>query len=259
MELGISGKKAIVCAASKGLGRGCAEALAGEGVDLVICARGEETLEATALAIRKNTGVEVRTVACDVTTEVGRESLLAACPDPDILINNAGGPPPGEFKDFTLDDWRKAVEANMLSPIALTQSVVYSMMERGFGRIVNITSAAVKAPINLLDLSNGARMGLTGGVAIVARNASRHNVTINGLLPGTFETDRLRQNLAKNAEVRNITPEQAAADRISMIPARRFGKTEEFGAICAFLCSVHAGYLTAQNIVVDGGAFPGAL
>ena len=191
--------------------------------------------------------------------ERGRKALLEVCPDPDILINNAGGPPPGKFEEFTLDDWRKALEANMLSPIALTKAAIFGMMERGFGRIVNITSAAVKGPMNLLDLSNGARLGLTGGVAILARNASSQNVTINGLLPGTFETDRLTGNLAKAAEVKNITPEQARTDRISAIPARRFGRPDEFGAICAFLCSAHSGYVTGQNIVVDGGVFPGAL
>src|SRR4249919_2557700 len=184
MDLGIRGRKAIVCAASKGLGRGCAEALAAEGVELTICARTRDVLEATATAIGKATGAKVNAVACDVTTDAGRKALLAACPNPDILVNNAGGPPPGDFKGFSLDDWRKAVEGNMITPIALIHSTVYGMMERGFGRIVNITSASIKHPIAALELSNGAQLRLTGAAAVVARNAINRNLTINGILPG---------------------------------------------------------------------------
>ena len=192
MDLGIKGRKAIVCAASKGLGRGCAEHLAREGVELTICARTADILEQTAADIRKATGVKVTAVACDITTDAGRKAVLAACPAPDILINNAGGPPPGDFKTFSLDDWRAAVESNMITPIALIHATVYGMMDRGFGRILNITSQSVKAPIAQLELSNGARSGLHGAVAIIARRAAARNVTINNILPGPFDTDRLR-------------------------------------------------------------------
>lgn len=259
MDLGIAGRKAIVCAASKGLGRGCAMALAREAVELTICARGTEALEATAAELRKIGAANVTTVACDVTTEAGRKALLAACPNPDILINNAGGPPPGDFKDFTLDDWRKAVEANMLSPIALIHATVYGMMDRGFGRILNITSYSVKAPIPSLELSNGARAGLTGAVAALARRTSRHNVTINALLPGPFETDRLRGSSAAMAAVRGIAVETIHEERKKEVPAGRFGTPDEFGATAAFLCSVHAGFITGQNVVIDGGSYPGTL
>ena len=259
MDLGIKGKSAIVCAASKGLGRGCAEALAREGVALTICARGKEALEATAEHLRSLGASSVTTVVCDVTTEEGRRALLEACPNPDILINNAGGPPPGDFKNFSLDDWRKAVEANMLTPIALIHATVYGMMERGFGRIVNITSSSVKAPIPTLELSNGARAGLTGAVAALARKTVRRNVTINALLPGPFETDRLRATSQKIAEARGQSFEAVHEARKNEVPAKRFGTPEEFGAMAAFLCSVHAGYITGQNIVIDGGAFPGTL
>lgn len=259
MDLGIRGKSAIVCAASKGLGRGCAEALAREGVALTICARGKEALEATAEHLRRLGAPSVTTVVCDVTTEEGRRALLDACPNPDILINNAGGPPPGDFKNFSLDDWRKAVEANMLTPIALIHATVYGMMERGFGRIVNITSSSVKAPIPTLELSNGARAGLTGAVAALARKTVHRNVTINALLPGPFETDRLRATSQKIAAARGESFEAVHEARKNEVPAKRFGMPEEFGAMAAFLCSVHAGYITGQNIVIDGGAFPGTL
>ena len=259
MDLGLRGKKAIVCAASKGLGRGCAMALAKEGVDLVICARGKEALDATAAEIRSATGVKVQAIACDITSEAGRKLVLDACPAPDILVNNAGGPPPGDFKDFTLEDWRRAVEANMLTPIALTHATVYGMMERGFGRIVNITSGSVKAPIAVLELSNGARTGLTGAVAALARKSVRRNVTINGLLPGPFDTDRLRSGLKIAADKEGKPVEQLAAARAAGNPAGRFGTAEEFGAFCAFMCSSQAGYLTGQNILLDGGAYPGTL
>ncbi len=258
MDLGIRGKKAIVCAASKGLGKGCAEALAREGVEVTICARGAEALEATAKAIAA-AGGKVTPVVCDVTTEAGRKVLLAACPSPDILINNAGGPPPGDFKDFSLDDWRKAVEGNMISPIALIQATIYGMMERGFGRIVNITSQAIKAPIASLELSNGARLGLTGAVAVLARKASGRNVTINGILPGPFDTDRLRSVNQRAADARKVPVAAIDAERKAAVPAGRFGTAEEFGAVVAFLCSAHASYITGQNLLIDGGSFPGSL
>src|SRR5262245_19064932 len=257
MDLGIKGKKAIVCAASKGLGKGCAAALAREGAEVTICARGAEALNATADELRKASGGKVTAVICDVTTEEGRKQLLAACPDPDILINNAGGPPPGDFKDFALEDWRKAVEGNMITPIALIQATVYGMMDRGFGRIVNITSQSVKAPIPVLELSNGARVGLTGAVAVLARKTAGRNVTINGVLPGPFETDRLRSVNQKTADARKVPVETINAERKTVIPAGRFGTPEEFGAVVAFLCSQHAGFITGQNILMDGGAFPG--
>jgi 3-oxoacyl-[acyl-carrier protein] reductase len=259
MDLGIKGRTALVCAASKGLGKGCAMALAREGVDVVVSARGRDALEATAEEIRKATGVKVTAVAADVTTADGRAALLAACPKPDILVNNAGGPPPGDFKDFSLDDWRKAVEGNMLTPIALIQATAYGMMERGFGRIVNITSASIKNPIPSLEMSNGARLGLTGAVAVLARKASRRNVTINGILPGPFETDRLRATSVKMAETRKVPVAEIDAERKAVVPAGRFGTTDEFGATVAFLCSVHAGYITGQNILIDGGGYPGPL
>jgi 3-oxoacyl-[acyl-carrier protein] reductase len=259
MDLGIAGRRAIVCAASKGLGKASALALAQEGVALVICARGAEALEATAAEIRARTGVAVQAVACDITTEAGRAAVLAACPAPDILVNNAGGPPPGDFRDFALDDWRRAVEANMLTPVALIRATVYGMMARGFGRIVNITSAAVKAPIASLELSNGARAGLTGAVAIVARKAVRRNVTINNLLPGPFDTDRLRSGMARAAAEAGRPIEDFLAERAAQSPAGRFGTPAEFGAACAFLCSAQAGYITGQSLLVDGGAYPGIL
>ena len=258
MDLGIRGKKAIVCAASKGLGKGCAAALAREGVDVTICARGAEALNATAKELG-GTGARVTHVVCDVTTEAGRKALLAACPNPDILINNAGGPPPGDFKNFSLDDWRKAVEGNMLTPIALIHATVYGMMQRGYGRIVNITSASIKHPIAALELSNGARLGLTGAVAVLARTASRSNVTINGILPGPFDTDRLRGTTQKMADARKVALSVVEAERKAAVPAGRFGAPEEFGAVVAFLCSAHAGYITGQNLLIDGGGYPGSL
>jgi 3-oxoacyl-[acyl-carrier protein] reductase len=249
MDLGINGKKAIVCAASKGLGKGCAQALAREGVDVTICARGPEALTATAQELAA-IGVKVIPVVCDVTTEAGRRALL---------INNAGGPPPGDFKDFSLEDWRKAVEGNMLTPISLIHATVYGMMQRGFGRIVNITSASIKHPIAALELSNGARLGLTGAVAVLARKAIRNNVTINGILPGPFETDRLRGTTQKMAEARKVAYSVVDAERKAAVPAGRFGSAEEFGSVVAFLCSAHAGYITGQNVLIDGGGYPGSL
>jgi 3-oxoacyl-[acyl-carrier protein] reductase len=259
MDLGLAGRKALVCAASKGLGKGCALALAREGVELVITARGAETLEATAEEIRRETGAKVTTVVGDIATEAGRQAALAACPEPDILINNAGGPPPGDFRDWDRDAWIKAVDANMLTPIFLTKAVVDGMAARGFGRIVNITSSAVKAPIAELGLSNGARSGLTGFIAGIARQMAGKGVTINGLLPGAFDTDRLRGGINAAAQRSGQDAEAIADRRRAAIPAGRFGQPDEFGAACAFLCSVHAGYITGQNILIDGGAFPGTL
>jgi 3-oxoacyl-[acyl-carrier protein] reductase len=259
MDLGLKGKKAIVCASSKGLGRACAMALAAEGVDLVINSRTEAALEATAADIARETGVTVTPVACDVTTEAGRAEVLAACPDPDILVNNAGGPPPGDFRDWDRDDWIKALDANMLTPIFLIKATVDGMIDRKFGRIVNITSGAVKAPIEILGLSNGARAGLTGFIAGIARKTVRHNVTINNLLPGPFDTDRLRANMKVSAEKASISVEEFAAQRAAGNPAGRFGDPEEFGHACAFLCAAQSGFITGQNLLLDGGAFPGTL
>jgi len=257
MDLGLAGKRAIVCAASKGLGRGCAEALAAEGVAVTICARTAETLEATAAAIRQASGATVTAVACDITTPDGRQAVLDACPEPDILVNNAGGPPPGDFRDWTRDDWIKAVDANMLTPIELIKATVDGMIARRFGRIVNITSSAVKAPIDILGLSNGARSGLTGFVAGVARKTVKHNVTINGLLPGPFDTDRLNQTIRAVSEKTGRPFEEVRAERAAENPAGRFGTAEEFGKACAFLCSAYAGYITGQNLLLDGGGYPG--
>jgi 3-oxoacyl-[acyl-carrier protein] reductase len=259
MDLGIKGKWALVCAASKGLGRGCAQALAGEGVNVVITARGAEALQATAAALRaSNPAVEVRAVAGDITTPEGRAAALAACPQVDILVNNAGGPPPGDFRNWGRDEWIKALDANMLTPIELIRATVDAMAERGFGRIVNITSGAVKAPIDILGLSNGARSGLTGFVAGLARSSiAARGVTINGLLPGPFDTDRLKVTMQGLAQKSGQSIEAVMAQRAGTIPVRRLGRPEEFGAVCAFLCSVHAGYMTGQNLLLDGGAYPG--
>jgi 3-oxoacyl-[acyl-carrier protein] reductase len=257
MDLGIKGKTALVCAASKGLGKGCALALAGDGVNLVITARGKDALEATAEEIRKKYSVNVIAIAGDITTAEGRAAALAACPSPDILVNNAGGPPPGDFRNWSREDWIKALDANMLAPIELIKATVDGMIARKFGRIVNITSGAVKMPIPELGLSNGARTGLTGFVAGIARQTVAHNVTINGLLPGPFDTDRLRGNFIFNAKKLGKTVEELARARAEANPAKRFGNIEEFGAACAFLCSTHAGFITGQNLLMDGGAFPG--
>lgn len=260
MDLGLNGRWALVCAASKGLGRGCAEALVGEGVNVVITARGTEALEATAAALRLlNPAVEVRAVAGDISTPEGQAAALAACPQIDILINNAGGPPPGDFRTFTREAWLAALEANMLTPIALMTATVDAMATRGFGRVINITSGAVKAPIDVLGLSNGARSGLTGFVAGTARQAqlAGRNVTINNLLPGAFDTERLQKTMAAGAAKSGLSAEEVANKRRLDIPAQRFGTAAEFGAICAMLCSAQAGYLTGQNILLDGGAYPG--
>ncbi|MGE5467186.1 MAG: SDR family oxidoreductase [Ignavibacteria bacterium] len=257
MDLGIAGRKALVCAASKGLGRACAFALAREGVAVTIVARGQAALEATAAEIRAASGVEVRAVAADIATAEGRAAALAACPQPDILVNNAGGPPPGDFRDWQRDDWLAALDANMLTPIELIKATVDGMLERGFGRIVNITSAAVKAPIDVLGLSNGARSGLTGFAAGLARKTVGRNVTINNLLPGFFDTDRIRSVVSAQAAAQGIGYEAALASRVAAIPAGRIGDPEEFGAACAWLCSAQAGYITGQNWLLDGGAYPG--
>jgi 3-oxoacyl-[acyl-carrier protein] reductase len=260
MDLGIAGRWALVCAASKGLGKGCAQALVREGVNVVITARGEDALQTTAAELRAlNPKVEVRAVAGDITTSEGRVAAIAACPQVDILVNNAGGPPPGDFRDWDRETWIKALDANMLTPIELIKAVVDPMAARGFGRVVNITSGAVKAPIDVLGLSNGARSGLTGFVAGLARQArlASRNVTINGLLPGAFDTERLRSGMQSAASKSGQSVDAVADKRRLGIPAQRFGTAEEFGAICAFICSAQAGYLTGQNILLDGGAYPG--
>ena len=257
MDFGIAGRKALVCAASRGLGRGCAMALAREGVHLVITARGSDALEATAAEIRAATGVTVTAVAGDITTPDGRAAALAALPAPDILVTNAGGPPPGDFRDWDREVWIRAIDANMLTPIELIKATIDGMIERRFGRVINITSGAVKAPIDMLGLSNGARAGLTGFIAGLARKVARHNVTFNNLLPGAIDTARLRSNAESFARSRAMTVEQVEAQRIATIPAGRVGTAEEFGSICAFLCSTQAGYLVGQNVLVDGGAYPG--
>ena len=259
MDLGIKGKTALVCGASKGLGRGCAEALAKEGVHVTMVARTASVLEVTAAEIRQLAGEDViiTTLACDITSAEGRALALAACPQPDIVVTNAGGPPPGDFRDWQREHWIAALDANMLTPIELIKATVDGMMARGFGRIINITSSSVKAPIDILGLSNGARSGLTGFVAGVARKTVASNVTINNLLPGAFETDRLKTTLTAMAKARGDEPETMFAQQRASNPSRRFGTPAEFGAFCAFLCSAHAGYLTGQNILLDGGAYPG--
>lgn len=260
MDLGINGRWAIVCAASQGLGKGCAIALAKEGVNLVINSRRQDALDAVAGELRAMNGaIDVRAIAGDIGDPATRDAIFAACPQVDILINNNGGPPPGDFRDWSRDDWMAAVDGNMLTPIALIQACVDGMAERGFGRVVNITSSAVKAPIDVLGLSNGARSGLTGFVAGVARQPrlAGHNVTINNLLPGSFDTQRLRGGIDKAAGKSGRSHEEIAQARLDAIPAGRFGTPEEFGEVCAFLCSRQAGYLTGQNLLLDGGAYPG--
>ena len=257
MNLAIAGRKALVCAASQGLGKGCAMALAREGVDLVITARGRGALEATAAEIRSAAGVKVTVVAGDITTPEGRAAALAALPAPDILVTNAGGPPAGDFRDWDREVWIRALDANMLTPIELIKATIDGMIGRKFGRIVNITSAAVRAPIDMLGLSNGARAGLTGFIAGLARKVAPHNVTINNLLPGAIDTARLHANAVAFAKGRGLTVEEVETRRIAAIPAGRVGTPEEFGAVCAFLCSAQAGYLVGQNVLVDGGQFPG--
>ena len=254
MDLGIRGKKALVCAASKGLGRGCAVALAEAGADLVICARGVEALEATAAELRAH-GVNVMPVVADITSEEGRARVLAAAgAQVDILVTNAGGPPPGLWSDWSRDDFIRALDGNMLTPIALMQAVLPGMMARGWGRVVNITSQSVKAPIPALGLSNAARTGLTGFVAGTARQVAGKGVTINNLLPGIHDTDRALALDGGVMKARGISMDQARAERSATIPVGRYGTAAEFGAACAFLCSVHAGFIVGQNILTDGGA-----
>lgn len=263
MDLGIAGKWALVCGASKGLGFGCAQALVREGVNVVLVARGSEALEA---AVQKLIGdalrpadTAVQHVAADITTAEGRAKVFDKRREFDIVVTNAGGPPPGDFRDWDREAWIKAVDANMLTPIELIKATVDGMAARGFGRIVNITSSAVKAPIDILGLSNGARSGLTGFVAGVARTSklASANVTINNLLPGAFDTDRLRVTLEGGAKKSGKPVEEIADLRRNTVPARRFGTPDEFGATCAFLCSQHASYITGQNVLIDGGAYPG--
>ena len=262
MDLGIAGKWALVCGASKGLGLGCAQALVREGVNVLIVARGAEVLQTAAANLiadsARPAGAEVLFVAADITTEAGRAAVFAVRRDFDIVVTNAGGPPPGDFRDWDRDAWIKAVDANMLTPIELIKATVDGMAARGFGRIVNITSSAVKSPIDILGLSNGARSGLTGFVAGVSRSGlAAQGVTINNLLPGAFDTDRLRGNMAGVAQKTGKPVDAIIDTRRKAIPAQRFGTPEEFGAICAFLCSQHAGYMTGQNVLADGGAYPG--
>jgi 3-oxoacyl-[acyl-carrier protein] reductase len=261
MDLGIKGKWALVCASSKGLGLGCAQALAAEGVNVVMNGRGDTALQEAAAQVRSasaGTGAQIVAVACDVTTAAGRSQLLAAAPQIDILVNNAGGPPPGDFRKFSREDWIAALDANMLTPIELIKATIDGMIERKFGRVVNITSSAVKAPIDILGLSNGARTGLTGFVAGLARSpAAAQNVTINNLLPGRFMTDRLRSNFITQAKNANTSEEKMQDVSRNQIPARRFGVPEEFGQACAYLCSAQAGYVTGQNFLIDGGLYGG--
>lgn len=254
MDLGIRGKRALVCASSKGLGRGCAEALAEAGVDLVLNARGAEALDATAAEIRSKWQVGVVTVAADITTDAGRALVLREAQGVDILVTNAGGPPPGMWSDWGRDDFIRALDANMLTPIALMQALMPAMMERGWGRVVNITSQSVKAPVAQLGLSNAARTGLTGFVAGTSRQVAEKGITINNLLPGIHDTDRAVSLDSGVVKAEGITMDEARRRRAATIPARRYGTSAEFGAACAFLCSVHAGFIVGQNILLDGGA-----
>ncbi|MBK8083781.1 MAG: SDR family oxidoreductase [Devosia sp.] len=258
MNLGLAGRKAIVCASSRGLGRGCAMALAAEGVDVVINGRDAAHLDMVAADIRAATGATVIAVAGDVATRDGQDALLAACPAPDILVNNNAGPPFRDFRELDRDKMLAGVIGNFVTPIELIQRVIDGMVARQFGRIVNITSSSVKAPIGGLDLSSGARAGLTAFLKGVSQSVVAHNVTINNLLPGSFDTDRLKSGNRRTAEQRGVSLEAIEAERRAAIPARRFGSPEEFGAACAFLCSAQASYITGQNLLIDGGAFPGA-
>ena len=258
MDLGIAGRKAIVCASSRGLGRACAERLAEAGCEVVLNGLNRERLETAAADMRKKTGAKITAVAADVATADGQKALFAACPEPDILVNNNAGPP---FRDFRELDRQKMIDgviANMVVAVELTQKVIDPMVKRKFGRIVNITSGSVRMPLVGLDLSSGARAGLTAFMAGVARSVADSNVTINFLLPGAFDTDRLRSNIEANAKKQGISVDQATAARAASVPAKRFGTPDEFGVACAFLCSAHAGFITGQNVLIDGGQFPGA-
>jgi 3-oxoacyl-[acyl-carrier protein] reductase len=258
LDFGISGRKAIVCASSRGLGRGCAEALVAEGCEVVINGRDAAHLERTADEIRRATGATIIAVAADVATREGQDALFAACPEPDILVNNNGGPPLRPFTELDREKMLAGVIGNMVTPIELIQRALPAMQAKGFGRIVNITSSSVKAPLAGLDLSSGARAGLTAFLAGVARTVAGSGITINNILPGSFDTDRLRPGMEKAAAQRGVDISVIRTERQAGIPAKRFGQPDEFGAVCAFLCSAQAGYITGQNILIDGGAFPGA-
>jgi len=258
MDLGIKGRKAIVCASSRGLGKGCAMALAQAGVSLVLNGRDKAVLDATAGEISKATGVSVTPVVADISTAQGQDAVLAACPEPDILVNNNGGPPLKDFRELDRDAMLAGVTMNMVTPIELIQKVIDHMMQQRFGRIVNITSMSVKMPVPGLDLSSGARAGLTAFLAGVARTVADHNVTINNILPGYFDTDRLRGGVAAWAKKAGVPENEVAEQRAAQVPAKRFGTPDEFGQTCAFLCSEHAGYITGQSILLDGGLFNSA-
>jgi 3-oxoacyl-[acyl-carrier protein] reductase len=257
MELGIAGRRAIVCASSRGLGRGCAEALAKAGCHVFVNGRTREAVDATVEDLRTTTGAQITGVVADVSDPAGQAALLAACPEPDILVNNNSGPPLRDFRTLTREQMLEGVVANMVTAVELTQKVVDPMVRRKFGRIVNLTSGTVKMPLAGLDLSSGARAGLTAFLAGVARTVAADNVTINFILPGAFDTDRLRSTLEGSARKQGTSYEAAAAQRMNTIPAKRFGAPNELGALCAFLCSAHAGFITGQSIVIDGGAYPG--
>lgn len=256
MDLGLRGRTAIVCAASKGLGRACAEALAAEGVDLVLNARTAGPLDQTAAEIAAAHGVQVKTVAGDIANAAVRDAILAACPTPDILVNNSGGPAPGKLKSYSADDWGKALDGNLRAPAAMLAAVLEGMAARGFGRVVNITSSVVRHPIDVQGLSAAARAGLHGLVSTLVRDHVGRNVTINNILPGPFATDRLISNFTFRAKQEGISPEQALAARKAELPAKRFGDPLEVGRLCAYLCSTHAGYISGQSILIDGGAHP---
>jgi 3-oxoacyl-[acyl-carrier protein] reductase len=258
MDLGLKGRKAIVCASSRGLGRACALALAREGADVVVNGRDAERVHACARAIADETGVAVSEVVADLDDEAGRRNLLAACPEPDILINNNGGPPPGGFRDWGPAEWQAGLTANLLVAVELIKATVDGMVARGFGRIVNITSIAVKMPFPGLAMSSTARAGLTAFTASVAREVAAHNVTVNNLQPGFFDTDRLRAGQDAVSRISGRALDEVRADQLARIPAARFGDADELGRACAYLCSAHAGYLTGQNLLIDGGCFPGA-
>lgn len=257
MDLGIRGRKALLCGASRGLGKACAFAIAREGVDITIVARNPDVLQSTAAAIRDETGVRVNTVAADIATEQGRASALSACPEPDILLNNADGPLPGDFRKWTRDIWIEALDAMMLAPIEMMRATVDGMMTRGFGRIVNISSRSVKIPQLELGLSNGARAGLVGFVAGLARQTVHKNVTINNMLPGIFDSDAQKRHIEGMLDELGKPFEQVWRERAAASPAKRYGRPEEFGSYFAFLCSAHAGYISGQNLLIDGGSYPG--
>lgn len=259
MDLGLAGRRAIVCASSRGLGRACAHALACEGVDVVVNGRDRETLEATTDAIRRDSGSRVTAVVADLCTEAGRASLLAACPEPDILVNNNGGPPPGRFEDWDHARWLAALEANLLAPVLMIRGVIGGMRERRFGRIVNITSAMVKAPLGAMGLSTAARSGLTAVCKGLSKEVARDNVTINNLLPERIDTDRQRFMAELRAKTGGVSLEQAYREMAASIAAGRLGRPEELAATCAFLCSEQAAFISGQNLQLDGGSYPGLI